>query len=183
MRLTILLATLLLTLSPCAAASTSDDAQIRVVIEEFRASLAAKDKERLLGLFLHDRITWQPVMSDERYAASLRSDPEARKLVYDPGNSPEKFIEDIVNSPAAIEETFSDIVIDTDGATASVGFDFEFLSNGKATNVGREHWLLVKSETGWKIAAVTWSRNAPPKVSGSEPGSGNGSRVPAGSGV
>ncbi len=165
-RTTIFLAvTLAFPMTLHAMESASDDTEIRIVIDEFRESLVTKEKERFLSLFLHNNVTWQSVMSDERFALSTKSDPEAKKLVYQPSDNPETFIEGIVNSSAKIEETFSDIVIDTDGAAASVAFNFKFLSNGKATNVGREYWLLIKTTTGWKIAAVTWSRNTPPKIS------------------
>ncbi len=52
--------------------------------------------------------------------------------------------------------------IDTDGTAASVAFDFQFLRNREVRNEGREYWLLVKTEAGWKIASVVWSRNTQP---------------------
>ena len=148
-----------------AAESGPGEREIHAVIDQFRESIVTKDKEGFVSLFLHDRVTWQPVMSDARYALSVKSDPEAAKVAYNPGDTPEKFIDGIVKSTAKIEETFSGIVIDSDGAAASVAFDFKFLSNGTVTNSGREYWLLVKTATGWKIAAVTWSRNTPAKAS------------------
>ena len=61
------------------------------------------------------------------------------------------------------EETFSNILIDSDGDNASVAFDFSYMRDGRITNVGREYWLLARTEMGWKIAAVTYSRNFPTK--------------------
>jgi hypothetical protein len=31
------------------------------------------------------------------------------------------------------------------------------LANGRATNSGKECWLLVRSEAGWKIMTLAWS--------------------------
>lgn len=144
-----------------AAESTSDASAVQAVIEQFRESIIEKDKKKFLDTFLHNQVTWQAATSDERHAAEIESDPEAQKVSYSPDNTPEKFIDGIIDNPGRTEETFSDIEIDADGAVASVAFNFEFLRNGKALNVGREYWLLVKTGTGWKIAAVTWSRNTP----------------------
>lgn len=144
-----------------AAESAGDAPAIHAVIEQFRESIIEKDKKGFLDTFLHNQVTWQAATSDERLASESRSDPEAKKVSYSPDDTPEKFISGIVGSSARIEETFSDVEIDTDGTVASVAFNFEFLRNGDAINAGREYWLLVKTATGWKIAAVTWSRNTP----------------------
>ena len=139
----------------------SDEADIGAVIEQFREAIIEKDKHKFLEVFLHNDVTWQAATSLERHAAELESDPEAEKVSYRPEDTPEAFIDGIVNGAARIEETFSDIEIDSDGTVASVSFNFEFLRNGRAINVGREYWLLVRTATDWKVAAVTWSRNTP----------------------
>ena len=156
---------LVLALPPMAraAAPAGDDAGIEAVIEQFRTAIIDKDRDAFLATFLHDAVTWQAAMSDARHARALETDPQARKVVVDPAGTPATFIDGIVRSPNRIEETFADVVIDSDGTVASVAFDFQFLVNDKATNVGREFWLMVKTENGWKIAAVTWSRNSPPQ--------------------
>ncbi|MBB1086946.1 hypothetical protein H4F99_00425 [Lysobacter sp. SG-8] len=148
-------------LATLAAEPNSDRTAIEDVVEQFRASIIEKDKEKFLETFLHNRVTWQAATSTERHAAELQSDPGARRVSYRPEDTPEAFIDGIVNSPSEIEETFSGVTIDTDGMVASVAFNFEFLRNGEAINTGREYWLLVQTGTGWKIAAVTWSRNTP----------------------
>ena len=153
--------------SPLPGASAMDTAdaaetEILAVVDVFKHAIIDKDKPAFLDLFLHDRATWQPVMSDERHARARLTEPTAAKAAYSPEETPEKFIDGIVNSAANIEETFEDVRVDTDGSAASVAFDFKFLRNGKALNVGREYWLMVKTDTGWKIASVVWSRNTPP---------------------
>ena len=45
----------------------------------------------------------------------------------------------------------------TDGAIASVHFDFVFLEDERITGKGQEAWQLVKTEQGWKINAVVYS--------------------------
>jgi hypothetical protein len=148
-------------LSSPASARPGDDAPIRSVVEAFRTAIIDKDREKFLGLFLHPGVTWQSVMSDARFDETRRKDPSARKSAFDPSNTPAAFIDRIIKDPKGNEETFTHVLIDSDGDNASVAFDFSYLRDGKVTNVGREYWLLVRTEAGWKIAAVTWSRNVP----------------------
>lgn len=170
MRLIVLfLLALALPVNSSAAQSVNDEPEIQLLIDQFRESIVEKDKGKFLATFLHNSVTWQAATSDKRHTLEIKSDPEARKVSYDPSDTPESFIDGIVKSQANIEETFSGVEIDSDGTVASVAFNFEFLVDGQATNVGREYWLLVKTATGWKIAAVTWSRNTPSELSGLMP--------------
>jgi hypothetical protein len=47
--------------------------------------------------------------------------------------------------------------IDTNGAVASVYFDFDFLIDGKVGNRGSETWQMVRAEEGWKISSMLYS--------------------------
>lgn len=147
--------------SSSASSRADDNAQIRSVVEDFRTAIIEKDREKFLGLFLHQAVTWQAVMSDARFEQAKQKDPAVRKAALDPTRTPASFIDGIVKDPKKNEETFSNVLIDSDGDTASVAFDFSYLRDEQITNVGREYWLLVRTEAGWKIAAVTYSRNVP----------------------
>ena len=57
--------------------------------------------------------------------------------------------------------------IDTDGEVASVSFDYVYLSNDKISNSGREKWLLVRTEDGWKIISVVYTIRLPKPLGGS----------------
>ncbi|MCF7222338.1 YybH family protein [Marilutibacter chinensis] len=159
----LLAALLVVPLHANADGETTAEREIKTVIEHFETAIIDKDKEKFLSLFLHPNVTWQPVLSQERYTGLLQSDPDTSKAGYDPSETPERFIAGISASKSRIEETFENVVIDTDGEAASVAFDFKFLRDGTALNVGREYWLMVRTEDGWKITAVIWSRNTPPR--------------------
>jgi hypothetical protein len=146
---------------PLKAAET-DHPEIRAVIESFRTSIIQRDKPRFLSLFVHEDSPWQTVFSDESLAQIRIKRPEAIKARFKPENNPITFIDGIVKSKNTSEETFSNIKIDTDGDVATVSFDYSFLSNGRATNWGRECWLLVRTEGGWKITTLAYSVVLPP---------------------
>lgn len=149
--------------SSYANARADDNAQIRSLIEDFRTAIIEKDRDKFLGLFLHQAVTWQAVMSDARFEQAKQKDPAAQKAAFDPTKTPTTFIDGIAKDPKVNEETFSDVMIDSDGDVASVAFNFSYIRDKQITNVGREYWLLVRTEAGWKIAAVTYSRNVPTK--------------------
>lgn len=149
--------------SSYANARADDNVQIRSIIEDFRTAIIEKNREKFLGLFLHQAVTWQAVMSDARFEQARQKDPAAQKAAFDPAKTPATFIDGIAKDPKINEETFSDVLIDSDGDVASVAFNFSYIRDKQITNVGREYWLLVRTEAGWKIAAVTYSRNAPTK--------------------
>lgn len=139
------------------AAQRADANAIMQVANQFRNAIQEKDEQAFLGLFLHGDVTWQSAMSDALYERSKINKPSVTRVTHEPGRSPASFIQSIVRRAARDEERFRNIRIDTDGAVASVAFDFTFLRDHEVINSGREYWLLVKTDTGWKIASVVWS--------------------------
>ena len=133
---------------------------IRQVVEAFRTSLIEKDKPKYMGLFFSDKpedIGWQFVSEDRRLEHIRVGKRDAIKARQIPGNNFVALIDAAVSTPEPREETFSNVVIDTDGDIASVSFDYAFLANGRKTNWGKEMWQLVRTEQGWKIFSVVYT--------------------------
>ena len=76
--------------------------------------------------------------------------------------SPRAFIESIARSREATSEAISNVRIDTDGEVAHVWFDYTFMTGDYKNAWGKEGWQLVRTGTGWKTAAVTWSAKENP---------------------
>jgi len=149
---------------PGGAGGAADIAALQQVVQAFQTAIIDKDKARFLGLFFSDRpeqVTWQAVVDDASLATIQKTRPQAIKARYRPDNHVVAFIDGVVASPVREEETFSDVRIDTDGEVASVSFDYVYRSDGKASNSGREKWLLVRTEQGWKITAVVYTIRLP----------------------
>jgi len=153
----------------CAAGSLSaqrtaaiSETELRTVVENFRTSLIKKDKPLFLSLFLTEgNIAWQTVTEDTSLARIKARQPNAVKVFIDPKETYLTFIDFITTDPKPTEETFSDVKISTDGEAAAIEFDYMFLYDRRQTNHGREHWLLVRTENGWKIISVVWSTILP----------------------
>ena len=132
----------------------ADVAAINAVVEQFKAAIIAHDGKALGSLFLQDHDSWLSVADEQTWAAVKARNPAARKILPD---SWKKFAEFVQTAPKPVEERFYNVRIDTNGAVASVWFDFDFLVDGKVTNRGSESWQMVLAEDGWKISSMLFS--------------------------
>jgi hypothetical protein len=132
----------------------ADVAAINQVVEQFKAAIIAHDGKALGSLFLQDHDSWLSVADEPTWAAVKARHPDARKVLPD---SWKKFANFIQTAPKPVEERFYNVHIDTNGAVASVWFDFDFLIDGQVTNRGSETWQLVPAEDGWKISSMLFS--------------------------
>jgi hypothetical protein len=132
----------------------ADVAAINEVVERFKAAIIAHDGKTLGGLFLQDHDSWLSVADEKLWAKVKARNPKARKVM---PSSWKKFAEFVQNDGKPIEERFYNVRIDTNGAVASVWFDFDFLEDGKVTNRGSESWQMVRAEDGWKISSMLFS--------------------------
>ena len=122
-----------------------------------------------MALFFSDKpelVTWQAVVDDPSLRWIQRTRPQALKSRYRPDNNFVAFIDGIVTGTGTAEERFSNVQIDTDGEVASISFDYVYLADGRETNNGREKWLLVRTEQGWKITSVVYTIRLPEARSG-----------------
>jgi len=129
-------------------------AQLQRVVEIFRTSIIAKDGSTLGSLFMPAGGSWIKVMDDETYQRVKATQPGVAKLK--PGTY-QDFVKFLGASQQWLEEKFLNVRIHTDGAVASVYFDFVFLVDDKETNRGNETWQLVNTGDGWKINALIYS--------------------------
>jgi len=128
--------------------------EIEAIVETFKAAIIAKDSATLKSLFLPEHNSWILVSSDEEFRQRKAKNPKLKKL--EPGTYVE-FAEQMSQGKERFEEKFSNLKIETDGAIASVHFDFVFLEDDRTTGKGQEAWQLVKTEQGWKINSVIYS--------------------------
>lgn len=152
--------------APAAAAYTQEQARqdIGKVVEAFRTAIIDKDKPKFLALFpASGPVAWQSVIGDDNLRHMRLKKPQTGKADPNPEKTHLRFIDGIVGNKVRQEETFDNIRIDTDGEVASVMFDYRYLSAGKETNRGLEAWHLVRTDAGWKIVSVIWSKHWPTK--------------------
>lgn len=145
-------------------ADSSNTAQIEQVIETFRTAIVNKDEKTFLRLFLKENITWTGVITDasiERMYAN-RPKPEMKRPSKFFSSSPRQFIKFVVKDKEKIDETISNVRIDSDGDVGLVWFDYNFVRGSYKQNWGKESWQMVRTSDGWKIAAVVWSEEMNP---------------------
>jgi ketosteroid isomerase-like protein len=146
------------------AQNTDGKAQIEKVIEDFRTAIIKKDEPGFLKLFVKEDITWTGVTTDTSIARLYvnRPQPDMKPPRKTFSSTPRRFINSIIADKSKSDETFSNVRIDSDGDVAQVWFDYSFLSDGYKENWGKESWQMVRTEDGWKIAAVVWSQEFNP---------------------
>lgn len=141
--------------------------QIEEIVETFRTAIINKDKDSFMKLFLRDNITWSATFTDasmaRSHARARAKDPSRPPPPKNFSSNPREFIEDIASDPVHLEETFSNVRIDTDGEVAQVWFDYSFMVGNYKQNWGKEAWHLLRTEGGWKIASVVWSMETNPE--------------------
>ena len=62
--------------------------------------------------------------------------------------------------PEKFEERLSNPAIESDGSVAVVWGDYLFLIDGKVHHCGTDHFDLIRDNSAWKIANVTFSERA-----------------------
>jgi len=140
--------------SSAAGPHAADVKAIQTIVEQFKAAIVARDGKTLGNLFVQDHDSWLSVADEAKWAKVKAVKPQARKVL---PSSWKKFAEFIQQSDKPVEERFYNVRIDTNGAVASVWFDFDFLIDGKVTNRGSESWQMVRAEDGWKISSMLYS--------------------------
>lgn len=77
-------------------------------------------------------------------------------------SGPRQFISYIVKEQKRIDETITNVRIDSDGDVGQVWFDYSFVLGSYKENWGKESWQMVRTADGWKIAGVVWSQEMNP---------------------
>ncbi len=154
-----LFATAFALFASAAVAETGTDraqskAEIGQVVETFKAAIIGHDGQGLKGLFLENQGNWLSVLHEDLYQKvhALHSElPRIQQSNY------AEFADFVSNAKTPVEEKFYNVRIETNGTIGMVYFDFDFLDDGKLRNRGCETWQLIKTEKGWKIAAMLYS--------------------------
>jgi hypothetical protein len=146
------------TTAPDADRSARATAEIEQLMAEYHQAVVSHDGARLSSLFIDNGSTWFNVLSDAAYARARAKDPAASKVRH---SSFQWFANIVSTTRSTFDPEHSDVRILTDGTIASVYFNFVFLVDGKPENKGSETWQLLRTSTGWKIAAITYSSDPP----------------------
>ncbi|UPG89810.1 nuclear transport factor 2 family protein [Luteibacter aegosomaticola] len=149
-----LMAALALVSSPAFAADGAK-ADIEKVVSQFQGALKTHDGKALASLFTPE-CSWVEALGAESLVKVKAKKPDAGPYHT---STPAKFVDFVANSKDPLEERFHDVRIETDGTVGIVYFDFDFLLNGKIQNHGAETWQMVRTDDGWKIAAMLYSSN------------------------
>lgn len=126
-------------------------AQLRKLAAAYNLAMVKKDTSALLG-FYYDEST--PVIGSVGPPSFARmtvaSNGKAQKLY--PSNAKDQSVAD--TSAKTTAEKMSNLKIHTDGAVASLEYDYEI-----PQGYGHTFWTLVDTKDAWKITSVVYSIN------------------------
>lgn len=149
-------------ISPQYAVAQVEDgkAQIERVIENFRSAIVNKDEEAFVKLFVNEDVTFAGVTTDASIEMLYANRPKPQmkrpsKLFF---TTPRKFISSVTKAEEKVDETVSNVRIESDSDVGQVWFDYSVVNGSYKKMWGKESWLVVRTADGWKIAGVVSSQ-------------------------
>jgi hypothetical protein len=136
--------------------STTAKAEINQLVDTFKAAIIAKNGTKLDTLFVSENSSWFSALNQASLDQMRTKKADAKRFRAEP-DAYKGFTKFVGSTTHAIEETFDNVRIDTDGTVGSVYFEYVFLLDGKPTNHGNETWQVVRTDDGWKINAMLYS--------------------------
>ena len=94
------------------------------------------------------------MLSGQTFARVRQTKPDAVKVGLSSFKDFSKFVSATKQN---LDPRYTHLILHSDGTVAAAYFDYAFYVDGKEENRGSETWQLVKGETGWRIAAITYS--------------------------
>jgi len=124
------------------------------ITRKFSLAVEKQDVAAFKSLFLNESITWLAIVSSQDFLKNKRLDPNAQKV-----NAHEvvPFIEWAAKTDKTTQVNFADCKSSGDVDVMTMDCAYEFYLDGQKTNFGRECFLLVNTEAGWKISGMAFS--------------------------
>lgn len=124
------------------------------IINKFSIAVENKDIDTFKALFLNESVTWLAIVSSADFATHYSNDPSTKKVN---AHDIVPFIEWASKSEEATQVRFFDCKSSGDNDVMVTDCGYEFYLDGKRTNFGRECFLLINTESGWKISGMAFS--------------------------
>ena len=135
-----------------------DMIKLNQVVQDFGDAIASKDSIKFKKLFFHDKVAFTGKMSKKSEWSIKKDYADFEGLAV---SDCSKFIKEICLSDKSSVENFYNINTNTDGAIATISFDYSFFAGGKMIQWGNEKWNLVFADNVWLITDVIYSIRFP----------------------
>lgn len=142
----------------CAMPATSTSAY--APSEADRAAITDVVQRAFDAIETNDQAAWAEVLTEQGMFSSIRGDAGARRI------GVQTYAEAAANTdppPNHYLERWWDPIILVDGDIAMVWTPYDFLIDGKFSHSGIDAIVLLRSDTGWKIASIAWNVEKEPR--------------------
>ncbi|HEY4144762.1 hypothetical protein [Pinirhizobacter sp.] len=133
---------------------TEDIRALRDLFSKYQAGVKQKDARTVLSLYLNESAPVISALAAKSYAVIVAANPKQSIPRTTSYTAKDSVPNEVKNQP---DET-SNLTINTDGTVGAVSFDY-VLAQGNGH--GRISWSVIRTNDGWKIAAVLFSINIP----------------------
>lgn len=125
--------------------------EIKTVAADYNAAMARKDSNALIRFYFDDNVPVIGSVTSKSYALMLAASQGKAPKVF---SSPAKQAVQGDTDPKATVEKVSNLSVQTDGAIASVQYDYA-IPQGH----GHTFWTMVRTTDTWKITSIVYSIN------------------------
>ena len=137
--------------SPAPASGQDPASDVSAVVEELLAAISAPDTATLRRLMLPEAVT----------IAIIEQDGVVRRSI----SSTDEVVVGIGGATVDYLERGWEPVIEVQGALASVWLPYDFYIDGELSHCGVDAFQLIRTDQGWRVAALTYTVEQPPACS------------------
>jgi hypothetical protein len=124
------------------------------ITANFSKAVEEKNSAKFRSLFLNENVSWLAIVSENDMRGVYRNEKNHKKV-----NSHEivPFANWLEENQESTKVTFSNCKTSGDVDVMVADCEYEFYLGGVKTNYGRECFILVNTESGWKISGIAFS--------------------------
>jgi putative lumazine-binding protein len=129
--------------------------------ETDRAAITDVVQRAFDAIETNDQAVWAEVLTEEGMFSSVRRDANGRRI------GVQTYAEHAANTtppPNDYLERWWDPIILVDGDIATVWTPYDFLIDGKFSHSGIDVIVLLRDDSGWKIASIAWNVEKTPRA-------------------
>lgn len=124
------------------------------ITANFSKAVEEKNSEKFRSLFLNENVSWLAIVSEHDISGVYKNEKKQKKV------NPHEivpFSNWLEKNQESTKVTFSNCKTSGDADVMVTDCEYAFYLGGVKTNYGRECFILVNTESGWKISGVAFS--------------------------
>lgn len=131
----------------------SKNSVVAEITAKFSRAVEEKNADHFKSLFLNEKVSWFAIISEQDLNRNKANPTQKKVNLQEIG----PFSEWLVKTQEATEVKFSDCKASGDADVMVADCEYAFSLGGIKNNYGREVFILINTESGWKISGIAFS--------------------------